>query len=206
MRRLALSFEYTPLHASGDSLTEPSILARIAAGDGDAVQQCVDRYGGLVWSLARQMVPATAEDAVQEVFISLWKSAHRFDPSKASEKTFIATVARRRLIDQLRRQGRRPQTRALPEPDEPAAEPRVDDHLAIQTRAEARNVAAYLDELPPAQRKVIRMSVFVGMSHSEIAESTGIALGTIKSHIVRGLNRIRARLAEADASLEAGPS
>ena len=187
-------------------MTEPSILARIAAGDGDAVQECIDRYGGLVWSLARRMTPAIAEDAVQEIFIALWKNADRFDPSKASEKTFIATVARRRLIDQLRRQSRRPQTRSLPEPDDPTAEPSVDEHLAIQRGAEARSAARFLNELRPEQRQVIRLSVVEGMSHREIGEATGIPVGTVKSHIFRGLATVRARLAEVEATIEGSPS
>ena len=187
-------------------MTESSILVRIAAGDGDAVGECMDRYGGLVWSLARRMAPAVAEDAVQEIFIDLWKSADRFDPGKASEKTFIATIARRRLIDRLRRQGRRPQMRSLPEPDEPMAEPSVDEHLAIERGAEARSAARYLNELRPEQRNVIRLSVVEGMSHSEIADATGIAIGTVKSHIFRGLAKVRARLAEAEAALEGSPS
>lgn len=170
------------------------------------MQECIDRYGGLVWSLARRMTPAMAEDAVQEILIDLWKSADRFDPAKASEKTFIAMVARRRLIDRLRRQGRRPRVYSLPEPGEPTAELSVDEHLAIQRGAEARSAARYLNELRPEQRKVIRLSVAEGMSHSEIAAATGIALGTVKSHIFRGLAAVRARLAEAEAAIEGSPS
>jgi len=190
----------------GSNVTESSILSRIAAGDGDAVGECMNRYGGLVWSLARRMAPKTAEDAVQEIFIDLWKSAGRFDPSKASEKTFIATIARRRLIDRLRKQGRRPQMRSLPEPDEPTAEPSVDDHLVIQRGAEAKSAARYLNKLRPEQRRVIRLSVVEGMSHSEIATATGIAIGTVKSHIFRGLAKVRERLAEAEAAIEGMPS
>ena len=198
----AASLDYTPDRERSSSLTETPILSRIAAGDGQAVQECMDRYGGLVWSLARRMAPTVAEDAVQEIFIDLWKSAGRYDPSKASEKTFIATVARRRLIDRLRRQGRRPQMRSLPEPDEPTAEPAVDEHLVIERGAEARSAAKYLNELRPEQRNVIRLSVVEGMSHSEIANATGIAIGTVKSHIFRGLAKVRARLAEAEAAAQ----
>lgn len=176
------------------------VLARIAAGDGEAIQECIDTYGGLVWSLARRMAPQAAEDAVQEIFIDLWNSAARYDESKASEKTFIATIARRRLIDRLRKKGRRPQTHSLPEPDDPAPEPAVDDHLVIERGAEARMAARYLNELRPEQRRVIRLSVVEGMSHSEISAATGIALGTVKSHIFRGLAAVRERLAEVEAA------
>ncbi len=178
------------------------VLERIAAGEADAVQECIDRYGGLVWSLARRMVPtaADAEDAVQEIFVAIWESAGRFKQRLSSEKTFIATIARRRLIDRLRRHGRRPPLRPLPDPAESASEPAVDDHLAIERGAEAALAARYLNELRPEQRRVIQLSVVYGMSHSEIAEATGIAIGTVKSHIFRGLAKARERLAEAAAA------
>ena len=92
-----------------------SILQRVAAGDTEAVAACIDRFGGLVWSLARRFLdrPTEAEDAVQEIFIELWKSASRFDPSIASETTFVAMIARRRLIDRQRKLGRRLESEAV---------------------------------------------------------------------------------------------
>ena len=82
-----------------------SLLNRVAAGEMAAMQECINQYGGLVWSLARRFSAsaADAEDAVQEVFITLWKYASRFDESKGSETTFVSMIARRRLIDRLRR-------------------------------------------------------------------------------------------------------
>ncbi len=80
------------------------LLQRIAQGDESAVPACLAAYGGLVWSLARRYAsdPSDAEDAAQEVFIELWRHAGRFDPAVASEATFVATVARRRLLDRAR--------------------------------------------------------------------------------------------------------
>ncbi|MCB1037310.1 MAG: sigma-70 family RNA polymerase sigma factor, partial [Acidobacteria bacterium] len=84
------------------------LLPAIAAGDGRAVQELLDRYKGLIWWLARQLVPGPeAEDAVQEVFVELWTHADRYDPSQSSESAFVAMVARRRFIDRRRRSGRR---------------------------------------------------------------------------------------------------
>jgi len=86
-----------------------AILQRIATGDGTAVQDCLDKYGGLVWSIARRMLRNTdeAEDAVQEIFVDIWKNAGRFEESKSSETTYIAMIARRRLIDKIRYATRR---------------------------------------------------------------------------------------------------
>jgi RNA polymerase sigma-70 factor (ECF subfamily) len=88
------------------SVSDP-ILVRVAAGDGTAVRACQDTFGGLVWSIARRMLGATAEaeDAVQEVFIELWRSAGRYDPERGTEVQFVATIARRRIIDRVRRLG-----------------------------------------------------------------------------------------------------
>ena len=81
----------------------------VAGGDAGAVRECLDAYGGLVWSLARRLSPgeAEAEDAVQEIFIELWSKAGRYDEGRASETTFVAMIARRRLIDRWRQRGRR---------------------------------------------------------------------------------------------------
>ena len=86
------------------AVTDPPILTRVARGDSAAVRECIDRYGGLVWSLARRFFANTAdaEDATQDVFIHLWKSAGAYDPAIASEAVFVTTIARRRLIDGLR--------------------------------------------------------------------------------------------------------
>ena len=86
-----------------------AILKRIAEGDAAAVQDCLKKYGGLVWSLARRMLRNSddAEDAVQEIFVDVWKNAARFDEAKSSETTFIAMIARRRLIDKIRYATRR---------------------------------------------------------------------------------------------------
>src|SRR5512133_2795665 len=82
-----------------------SILDRVARGDQKAVRQCIDEFGGLVWAIARRMTRsrADAEDAVQEIFIDVWRSAARFDAAQGSEKVFVTTIARRRLIDRIRR-------------------------------------------------------------------------------------------------------
>ncbi|MGF1528035.1 MAG: RNA polymerase sigma factor, partial [Candidatus Competibacterales bacterium] len=86
------------------------LLPRVSTGDPEAVAQCIERYGGLVWSLARRWFPvyADAEDAVQEAFIEIWQNAHRYDPAQGSEQLFVVLLTRRRLIDRLRKQGRRP--------------------------------------------------------------------------------------------------
>lgn len=167
-----------------------SILQRVAAGDGEAIQQCIDEYGGLVWSMARRRgLPAEdAEDVVQEVFIDLWKSADRFDPGQASEKVFVAMITRRRLIDRLRREQRRPQTQAiLLETQDYAG----DDFERLENAVEASMASKALAQLKPKERDVLLLSTYHGLSHGQISEHTGIPLGTVKTYIRRGLQRVK---------------
>lgn len=185
---------------------QPSILHLVATGDPGAMRECMDRFAGLVWSLARQLGSAAeAEDATQEVFMDLWRSASRFDPSVASEATFVAMIARRRLIDRGRRRQRRIQPAVLgDEPPAHAAPPETPS----ETRESAALAMRALDQLRPEQRRVLQLSIFQGCSHEEIARSTGIPLGTVKTHARRGLLKLRAAL-ESEGAVprrEPGPS
>jgi RNA polymerase sigma factor (sigma-70 family) len=167
---------------------EPTLLERIARGDPEAVSQLIDRYEGLVHSIARGRLGADAsEDLVQEVFISLWKSAHLYDPSLSSESTYITTVARRRMIDFRRKIGRGREAEEVEE-SLPAEVPEFDP---VETADEARAARAAMDRLKPDQREVLRLAIVEGLTHNEIAERTSLPLGTVKSHARRGLERVR---------------
>lgn len=188
----------------------PALLARVASGDPEAVRACVERFGPLVWSLARRMLAdrGQAEDAVQEVFIELWRSAERYDPALASEPGFVAMVARRRLIDVRRRLGRQPGTEALDE----QRFAREDSGLArVELCDEAERAARALERLRPEERRVLELSIGEGWSHNEIARATKMPLGTVKSHIRRGLERVallvrgRGRAAGSDPLAEVSP-
>lgn len=167
-----------------------SILQRIAERDKTAVEECLNSYGGLVWALARRMCPNTedAEDAVQEIFIDVWKNAERFDASQASEATFVAMIARRRLIDRLRKSKRQPAVDSL---EDMLIEPVKADDEQLQTIVEAKQAAEAMNALRPEQRQVLQLSIYQGLSHQEISNLTGMPIGTVKSHARRGLIQIR---------------
>lgn len=166
------------------------ILYKIAAGDKSAVEQCLKKYGGLVWSLARRMLRNSddAEDAVQEIFLDVWKNAGKFDESQSSETTFIAMIARRRLIDRIRFASRRISADAL---DEVMAEPVDRADKTMQTTLEANDAVRALNSLRPEQQQVLQLSIVQGMSHQEIADTTGMPLGTVKTHARRGILQAR---------------
>ncbi len=168
------------------------ILKHIASGNKNAVQECLDTYGGLVWSLARRMLSNSeeVEDAVQEIFIDIWKNAGQFDETQSSETTFVAMIARRRLIDRLRRDNRQPFINSL---DDILDEPENDDQ-SIQVYVEAKEAAEAMEELRPEQRKILHLSIVQGFSHQEIADALNMPLGTVKTHARRGLMQVRENL------------
>lgn len=170
-----------------------AILQRIAEGDKTAVQDCLNTYGGLVWSLARRMLPNVdeAEDAVQETFIDIWKNAERFDEKQASETTFVAMIARRRLIDRVRKNQRQVSADSL---DDILVEPSGDFHQNMQIGVEAKEAAKELYNLRPEQRQVLQLSIYQGLSHQEISNLTGMPVGTVKTHARRGLMQMRENL------------
>ena len=170
--------------------TTASVLEQIARGDRAGVAACIDEFGALVWSLARRLSPdpGEAEDAVQEIFVDIWKNAARYDPQKGSAKMFIATIARRRLIDRLRRRARRPVLASIEELDLVAfAEPGTQGEICV----ESERAAAAVGELSSTQQLVIKLAVFHGLSHGDIAGKTGLPLGTVKTQLRRGMIRVR---------------
>lgn len=178
---------------------QTALLPRIAAGDQSAVPDCLARYGGLVWTLARRRLgdEQDAEDAVQEVFIDLWRFADRFDPRVAEEITFVAMIARRRLIDRLRRRSRQPVTAACDAATLAAAvaDGSGDAGRSVELGDEARVAGEHLRGLRPEEQEVLRLSIYDSLSHAAIAARTGLPLGTVKSHIRRGLDSLRRTLA-----------
>ena len=172
---------------------DQAILKRVASGDRTAVEDCLKKYGGLVWSLARRMLRNSdeAEDAVQEIFVDIWKNAERFDETKSSETTFIAMIARRRLIDKVRYSNRRITADSI---DDVLLEPFTRADRDMEISLEAQQAAEAMRTLRPEQQQVLRLSIVQGMSHQEISEATGMPLGTVKTHARRGLLAVREHL------------
>lgn len=169
-------------------------MQRIAAGDERSVRVLYDRFGSLVYKTARQILPSRSEadDAVQEVFIRLWQTADRFDPRRAKLVTWVMLIARRHLIDRLRRHVANPPPSALdddwtleggsgrPGPGQPTA----DDERN-------RRLRERIADLPALQRIVIERAYLQGFTLREVSEQLEAPLGTIKSALSRGLSKLR---------------
>ena len=182
-------------------VAEPlSLLQRVGAGDTGAMLACMERFRGLIWSLVRRSCSnaADAEDVVQEIFISVWRSAHRFDPTIASESTFVSVIARRRLIDRTRQRMRRPAPGSIIQDVELGRNelPRCQ----IKEAGAIAHVA--MEKLRPEQHQVLHLSIECGCSHEQIATSTGLPLGTVKTHARRGLQKLRDALIESGIDID----
>ncbi|MEL7473487.1 MAG: sigma-70 family RNA polymerase sigma factor [Planctomycetota bacterium] len=171
------------------------------------MERCLDRFGGLVWSLVRRLggsSGADAEDTVQEIFLDVWKNAHRYDSSIASETAFVAMITRRRIIDRRRRQTRRPVEQELVE-----GSGAVDSGVAATRGAELGDEAAKAGEalgrLTEAQQRVLKLAIYHGLSHEKISKATGLPLGTVKTHARRGLMKVRELLSQTEQQAGMAP-
>lgn len=137
---------------------------------------------------------ATAEDAMQEAFVNVWRKAHLYDPAKASAVTWIYTVARNAKIDLVRKAAR-----PAFDPDDPAFAPDPADapDEAFATERDRERLEAALALLPAEQRQVLRLAFFAEKSQSEIAAELGVPLGTVKSRTRLALQHLRRALGEA---------
>ena len=173
------------------------VLPLVAVGDPDAVKECIARYGGLVFGIAMRHLGnrSDAEDAVQDIFLDIWRSAENHDPTLGSELVFISTIARRRLIDRRRRAAARISADALS--TEVVIPESVD---LVELRDEFGKAQALLASCKPEQRQSIELCVMNGYTHEEAAVELGLPLGTLKSYVRRGLNKLRAMLRSSAAS------
>lgn len=161
-------------------------------GDEPSVAVLYDRYGGIAYGLAYRLTNdgTLAEDVVQEAFVSVWKQCGRFDPDRGKVRSWLLTIVHHKAIDAVRRRAGRSE-RALPEgPDEFIAASRRPDEQAEMTM-DAAAVREAVRLIPEEQRQTVTMAYFEGLTHVEIAEKMQVPLGTVKSRLRIGLEKMR---------------
>jgi RNA polymerase sigma-70 factor, ECF subfamily len=171
------------------------LMQRVAINDPQAVAELYDRFGSLVYRLAYQAMPtrADAEDAVQEIFVRLWRTAGRYDPKRAALVTWVMLISRRHLVDRLRRAKARVRPSML---DERQQQPVVEGALPGSNVERDERMAALLqriNRLPELQRTVVTRAYLGGQTLRQIGEELDTPIGTIKSALSRALVRLRER-------------
>ena len=180
-------------------LRDGELVELVAQKDAGALEALYERYGRAAYSLARRILTeeTLAQDVVQEVFLSLWRDARRFDAGRGTVATYLLSMTHHRAVDVVRREENLRRWRTSDEGLELEADPKVrveDEVLTSERRAEVR---AALGELPPAQREALLLAYFGGYTQREVAALVGVPLGTVKTRMAAGMHKMKAALRDA---------
>jgi RNA polymerase sigma factor (sigma-70 family) len=184
--------------ATGDltQISDEELVSLVAGSDDQALAELYDRFGRVAYGLALRILrdEALAQDAVQDAFLGVWRSADRYLPERAKVSTWILTLVHRRAVDLVRREDRR-RGEPLDDAPEPIALSTVEGEATLGFQR--RVVQEALKGLPAEQREALELAYYGGLTQSELAERLGQPLGTIKSRMFMGLARLRDLLAQA---------
>ncbi|MDQ1694736.1 MAG: polymerase sigma-70 factor, subfamily [Frankiaceae bacterium] len=177
------------------ALEDAALLARVAEGDEAAIESIYERYGGACFALARRILNDTqlAEDVVQQVFLAMWQGSG-YDSRRGAVSTWLLSVTHHKAVDAVRREGTRRKRLAGEQAllEIAAAGPGPDDEVWAHLRAQRTRDA--LRVLPAEQREVVLLAYYGGYTQREIADLTGLPLGTVKSRTLTALRRLREQL------------
>jgi len=186
-------------HASEQGDVDLDLMRRVAADEEAAVEELYDRFGSLVYRMAYQAMPtrAEAEDAVQEIFVRLWRTSKRYDPKRAALVTWVMLISRRHLVDKLRRTQARVRAASLEEQFAEAPRGERDEMTAsIETSERFEALMERVRALPELQRTVVMRAYLGGQTLRQIGDELGTPIGTVKSALSRALVRLRERTSE----------
>ena len=179
------------------SVSDETLMHQLATGQQEALGPLYSRYAARIFRLAAQSLsrPA-AEEVVQDVFLTIWRKAAAFDPERGAFQPWIYQIAHFRILNELRRQRRRPLADLEPEGLGMAevADPDPDPHEAVWREEQRAALRSAIEALPPAQRRALDLAFFEDLSHQQVAAELGVPLGTTKTRIRAGLQKLRASL------------
>ena len=203
MRCLDKSLSLTDSATTADEPSDEALIAQLAAGDREKIVPLLVRYAPRVLNLASSAVDrSAAEEIVQDVFVQVWRGASSFDPDRGTFRTWLFAITRSRIANELRRRGRRPDTRATNNDAEwtsvadPAPAP--DDKVWLDFRRQTLRAA--VDSLPVKQRQALSLAFFEELTHEQVAAALDVPLGTAKTRIRSALESLRSQLAPLRAS------
>jgi len=189
---------------NGRDVGDEELMRQLAAGHEEALGPLYSRYASRIFSLAGQSLDrATAEEIVQEVFLSVWRRAATFTPDRGTFRAWLFQIAHYRILNELRRRSRRPQLEE--DPDglrlEQSPDPLPGPDEVVAGEAQRREIREALDALPQAQRRAVELAFLKGLTHEQVATALDAPLGTTKTRIRAGLQKLRAGLAPALSAL-----
>lgn len=190
-----------PVSGGPGVASDAELLARAARGDERAVGMVYDRYGQVMYAVAYRIVrqPGDAEEVVAEAFAQAWRDAERFEAGRGSVAAWLTVMTRSRALDLVRARARRDRIthtaqRSDPEGTLGMGTPGASPDAALEAQERERRVAEALADLSPPQRAAIELAFFEGLSHSEIAERLNEPLGTVKTRVRLGMQKLRESL------------
>jgi RNA polymerase sigma-70 factor (ECF subfamily) len=180
-------------------LRDGQLVELVAQKDAGALEALYDRYGRAAYSLARRILAgeALAQDVVQEVFLSLWRDAARFDAGRGTVATYLLSMTHHRAVDVVRREENLRRWRTSDEGLELEPDPRAGVEAEVETGERRAEVRAALKELPDAQREALLLAYFGGYTQREVAVLVGVPLGTVKTRMAAGMRKLKAALQDA---------
>ena len=180
--------------------TDSALIGRVGAGDGAALMALYDRHNRAAFGLAYRILgdAATAEEVVQDAFLSLWRNAKSFDTSRGGVRTWLLTIVHNRAIDRIRAAKSRGSTVELEVAD--FAGIADDPWDQVTDQLDGAQVREAVAELPPDQRDAIDLAYFQGLTHQEIAERMQLPLGTVKGRLRLGLRMLATALAPPETT------
>lgn len=189
---------YQRSHDPQQSAIDADLMARVAAADESAIEELYERFATLVYRMAIQALPtrAEAEDAVQDIFVRLWKTAARYDARKAALVTWVMLITRRHIVDCLRRTRARIQTVYGDDDQSPNSSMTRRPSDDSESRDEFARLLKRVESLPELQRIVVTRAYLGGQTLRQIGEQLDTPIGTIKSALSRALVRLRERSEE----------
>ncbi len=191
--RSDLDREGTKVAMAPSSVDDVTLLERVTQGDREAFMELYRRYANLVYSMALRVVrdSQTAEEVAQEVFLKIWQKGALYHPARGKFSSWLLSVTRFTAIDRLRYEKRRP---AVENTNDEMAQPQELRRLSADHTLweQGQQLRMLIETLPPEQREVVELAYFGGLTHRELAEYLNLPLGTVKSRLRLGLNKLRA--------------
>jgi RNA polymerase sigma-70 factor (ECF subfamily) len=183
------------------ALSDAELIGRVAESDPRALEVLYDRYNRVVYSFALRIVsdPQIAEELLQEVFFRAWQQGKAFREARGAFVTWLLSITHNMAIDEVRKRRRRPQKADSEEPETVLAgvpDSSQDVEAEVWLSSLRTTIEAALTQLPPAQREAIELAYFQGLTQREIAERLGEPLGTIKTRMRLGIQKLREQLGD----------